>query len=186
MTHRCLSAKGRVLVFDASDGTSRNVLKSPVGLTTRVLAERGQFYFGGADGNVRCFDADQGRVVWVVGTGHAPVDGQLALGRTTVLVVGADNTLFAIDRASGSVAAQVPLDGVVQNGLRLRGNRLLVQVRRAKTRSQPQRDVLLAFQSDSLGLLWEYSQDGVSPGMAGLDDLLIALPATTGELVLFR
>jgi len=177
---------GRVLVFDAVDGQSRNILKSPVGLTTRVLAERGQLFFGGADGNLRCFDVEQGRVVWVVSTSQPPADGQLALGRTTVLAVGADKKLFAIDRTSGSIVGQAQLDGDVQHSMRLRGNRLLVQVRRPKVRSQPLRDVLLAFQSDSLALLWEYSQDGTSPGMAGLDDLLIALPATTGELVLFR
>jgi tetratricopeptide (TPR) repeat protein len=177
---------GRVLVFDAVDGKSRGVLKSPVGLTTRVLAERGQLFFGGADGNVRCFDIDQERVVWVVTTGQPPVDGQLALGRNTVLAIGADKKLLAIDRTSGSIVGQAALDGDVQHGLQLRGNRLLLQVRRPKTRTQPLRDVLLAYQGDSLALLWEYSQNGTSPGMAGLDDLLIALPATTGELVLFR
>jgi outer membrane protein assembly factor BamB len=183
--HIC-TTDGRVLVFDAVDGKSRGVLKSPVGLTTRVLAERGQLFFGGADGNVRCFDVDQERVVWVVTTGQPPVDGQLALGRSTVLAIGADKKLLAIDRTSGSIVGQAALDGDVQHGLQLRGNRLLLQVRRPKTRTQPLRDVLLAYQGDSLALLWEYSQNGTSPGMAGLDDLLIALPATTGELVLFR
>lgn len=177
---------GRVLTIDAADGANVGVLRCPVGLTTRVLADRGQLFFGGADGNVRCVDAEQGRVAWAVSLGHTPTDGQLVLAKSSVLALAGDSKLLSIDRANGQILGSVDLDGALQHGIRLRGNRALLQTRRAKSRNLPVRDVLLAVNSDSLAVLWEYGLDGTSPGMAGLDELYIALPATSGELILFR
>lgn len=177
---------GRVLVFDASDGSSVAALRSPVGLATRVLADRGQLFFGGSDGNVRCFDTAQDRVLWVVSLGRTPVDGQLELGRQTVFALGADGVLLAIARGTGKITGQLQLEGQPIHSLRLRGTRLLAEVRRKKERNLPQRDVLVAVQADAMSLLWEYSQDGASPGAAGLDDYAIGLPSVAGDLVLFR
>ena len=180
------TADGRVLTFDAADGGSVGVLRSPVGLTTRVLADRGQLFFGGVDGNVRCVDAEQGRVAWTVSLGRAPSDGQLGLAKSSVLGLNSANKLIAIDRSNGRIVGGVDLEGELQHGIRLRGNRVLLQTRRPKARNLPVHDVLLAINSDNLSVLWEYALDGNGPGMAGLDDLYIALPATSGELILFR
>jgi hypothetical protein len=34
--------------------------------------------------------------------------------------------------------------------------------------------------------MWEYADQGYSPGHPGTDDLVVALPSVSGEVILFR
>jgi outer membrane protein assembly factor BamB/tetratricopeptide (TPR) repeat protein len=177
---------GRVLVFDAADGSPVGVLRSPAAITTRVLADRGQVFFGSADGNVRAVDVADGRVIWTAAIGRTPGDADLALGKQVLLVIGAKDTVIAIDREKGQVAGTLSFDGEVQSGLRLQGGRLLVQVRRGKTRNKPAHDVLVAADLDPMAVAWEFVDTGLRPGHPGIDDVTIALPSAAGEVILFR
>ncbi|MCK5940547.1 MAG: PQQ-binding-like beta-propeller repeat protein, partial [Planctomycetes bacterium] len=50
------TADGRVMAFDVSDGSSLGVLRSPAGITTRILVDGDLIVFGGSDGAVRVVD----------------------------------------------------------------------------------------------------------------------------------
>ncbi len=180
------TADGRVLVFDAANGSAVASLRSPAGLATRVLTDQGVAWFGASDGNVRAVEMGSGKVLWTVGVGRTPLDGQLALGATAVFVVDGAGALVALDRTSGKLLGKVQLEGSVLSGLRVQGNRALLQVRRTKARNKPTHDVLIAVNVKTMTLLWEYAQAGNGPGPAGSDDFAIVLPTTTGEVVLFR
>ncbi len=180
------TADGRVLVFDAVDGSAVAVFKSPSGLTTRVLADHGSYYFGCSDGNLRAVDGDAGRVQWTVAVGRTLADGDLALGKTKLLAMVAGNKLVAIDRATGRQSAELSFDGDLQSGVRLQASRALVQVRRAKTRTLPARDVLVAIDVEAMTIAWEFVDTGLRPGLPAIDDMVMALPSAGGEVVLFR
>lgn len=180
------TADGRVLVFDASDGRPISVLRSPAGIATRVLTDRGMVFFGSSDGNVRAVDSGDGRVLWTVALGRTPVDGDVVMTRNHVFGIGADATLIAIDRATGAVAATVKLEGEPQPGMRLQGNRVLVQTRRPKVRNLPVRDALVAIDTEAMTLAWEFVDVGLRPGVVGNDDMIVAVPSAGGEVVLFR
>lgn len=180
------TADGRLLVFDAANGASITSLRSPTGLSTRVLCDRGVAWFGASDGNLRAVELATGRMLWTVGIGRTPLDGQVALGAAAVLVVDDSGALLALDRATGKQLGKIQLDGAPLAGLRIQGHRALLQVRRAKVRNKPSHDVLLAVNTTSMTLLWEYAQAGNGPGPAGSDDLAVALSTTTGEVILFR
>ena len=177
---------GRVFVFDAADGRSVAVLRSPAGLTTRVLSDRDMLFFGSSDGNLRAVASPEGKVAWTVAVGRSLGEGDLALGKSVVLALGAGNQLLAIERTSGQQVGALALDGEVLPGLRLQGNRALLQVRRPKTRTQPARDVLVAVDVPTLSVAWEHVDAGVRPGLPGVDELVVALPSSGGEVVLFR
>ncbi|MFY9344912.1 MAG: PQQ-binding-like beta-propeller repeat protein [Planctomycetota bacterium] len=177
---------GRVLAFDAVDGRAIANLKSPAGITTRVLVDRGTVFFGGSDGNVRAVDVANGQVLWAQALGRTPVDGDLLLSRSSVLAIAQDQTLVAIDRVAGSVSARVRTDGEPQSGLRGHGNRFLVQVRRPRARNTAAHDVLVAVDVDTMSVVWEYVDSGLRPGLPGSDELVVALPAAGGEVILFR
>jgi outer membrane protein assembly factor BamB/tetratricopeptide (TPR) repeat protein len=176
---------GRVLLFDAADGSGLGVLRSPTGVVTRVLCDRGMLWFGGSDGNLRAVEAAEGRVAWTVATGRL-TDGLVALGRTSVLVVTGDGRLLSLDRATGRQLGELKLDGEAQPGLRVAGNRAIVVVRRPKSRTKPPHDVLIAVQIDTTTMVWEYAEAGILPGTPAIDDFSIALPSVAGEVVLFR
>ena len=177
---------GRLLVLDATDGSVTRVLRSPAGLSTRVLVDRGTLFFGCADGNVRAVDLAEGRVLWSTNANRMLADGDLALARDVVLALAGGNRLLALDRATGNVLGTLAADGELQTGVFVRGGEALVQVRRPKTRQEPLRDVLVAVDVASMAVAWEYVDTGARPGQPGVDDLLIALPSAAGELVLFR
>jgi hypothetical protein len=179
------TADGRVLVFDATDGSPVASLRSPAGVCTRVLSDRGTLFFGGTDGNVRAVDID-GRVRWTVAVGRTLGEGDLALAKGVLLVIGGGNKLLAIDRATGEIAPPLALDGEAQPGLRVRGSQALLQVRRPKVRKDPVRDVLVAVDVATLTVAWEFVDSGVRPGQPCTDELMIALPSAAGEVVLFR
>jgi tetratricopeptide (TPR) repeat protein len=179
------TADGRILVFDASDGSVVAALRCPAGVCTRVLSDRGTLWFGGTDGNVRAVDMD-GRVRFTVAVGRSLGEADLVLTRNALLVIAGGNQLRALDRATGDELGRLVLDGEVQPGLRVRGAHALLQVRRPKTRKDPTRDVLLAVDVATMNVAWEYVDSGVRPGQPCTDELMIALPSAAGEVVLFR
>ncbi len=180
------TADGRVLVFDAADGRPVGVLRSPASITTRVAADRGVVCFGAADGNLRAVEIADGRVLWTAALGRTPTDSDLVLDRSKVLALAAKNTIVAIDRATGVVTHTVAIEGELQAGLRLQGNRALVQARRSKTRQRAAHDVLVALDVESMSIAWEFVDSGLRPGLPGLDDFVVAMPSATGEVILFR
>jgi outer membrane protein assembly factor BamB len=177
---------GRVLVVDAADGRVASVLRSPSSVATRVLADRGIGWFGAADGNVRAVDLVEGRVLWTASVGRALADGELALGSGAVVAIDQKGDLVAFHRATGERLGQLHLDGAPQRGLKVQGNRAFVQLRRPKVRNLPAHDVLQAVALDTMTLQWEYADQGVVPGLPGVDDLSVVWPTANSEVVLFR
>jgi outer membrane protein assembly factor BamB len=177
---------GRVLVFDAADGRALANLRSQGGISTRLVTDRDAAWFGCADGHVRAVDLAEGRVSWSFPTGRPVADGDLVADKAVVLVTGAEGKLLAIDRVSGRQVGAVQITGDLLPGMRLQGKRLLVQVRRARTREQPARDVLVAIDVPTMTIAWEHVDSGARPGLVGIDELTIALPSAGGEVVLFR
>ncbi len=177
---------GRVLVFDAADGQATASLRSPAGLSTRVLADRGLLCFGGQDGNLRMVDMKDGRVIWTESLGRAPSDGSIALTGSVVIAAASGNRLMAFDRLTGASKGTLTLDGELLAGIRVHGNRGLVQLRRAKSRARAAHDILVAIDVGTMNVQWEFAQEGLSPGLPGIDASGFALPCATGEVVLFR
>jgi len=180
------TADGRVLAFDAADGRPMASLRSPVGVTTRVIADGHAWFFGGADGSVRAVDGRNGGMTWTVSTGRPLADGDVALAEKVVLTLAADNRVLAICRTSGRQLGEVRLAGDALGGLRVQGGRALVQVRRGKTRSTPARDALVAIDIEAMAVAWEFVDSGLRPGQPGCDPLVAAMPSADGDIVLFR
>jgi tetratricopeptide (TPR) repeat protein len=178
--------EGRVLIFDASNGGAVDTLKSSAGLVTRVLADNGMLYFGCADGSIRAVDEENGRIAWTLQLGRTLADGELALGKSVLLAIDSDNQLVAIDRTTGEVSSRLALNGTPQRGLKVRGNRALVQLRRPKTKARPAHDVLQSIQIDSLTVQWEHADSGFTPGGAGMDEFVVGMPTADGEVILIR
>lgn len=177
---------GRVLIVDAADGGNVSVLRSPVGLTTRVVGERGVIWFGCSDGNVRAVDVAEGRVLWTCALGGTPADGDLVLTRSALVALGAGGKLLAIDRANGNVVGSLSLDGEPRHGLRTARTSVLVVSRRAKTRVRPAHDVLVCVDVATMSIAWEYADAATFPGLPAIDDFLSAVPTAAGEVILFR
>ncbi len=177
---------GRVLVIDAADGSVTSVLRSPAGITTRVLTDRGTVYFGCTDGNVRAVEVAEGRVLWTVAVKNSPTDGEMALAANAVVVVDRQGELIALGKSNGERTGQLQLDGLPQRGVKVQGNRALVALRRPKTKTSVAHDVLQAVSIDTMTLQWEYVDQGVAPGLTGVDELVVAWPTAAGEVVLFR
>jgi hypothetical protein len=66
------------------------------------------------------------------------------------------------------------------------GDRVVVVTRRPKNRNVPAHDVVVAFAADTLEVEWEYALPGFAPGRLGADGRSLALPSSTGEIVLFH
>ena len=178
------TADGRILVFDATDGRSAGILRSPANPTTRIHARDGVLYFGCSDEALRAVDFAAGKVLWTESLGRVPTDVDLAVGRGGV-VVAAAGRLVSIEPATGVVRGKIDVDAPVL-GVTVRGARAFLQTRKPRTRRDPAYDVLQAFDVETLELLWEHELDGTGPGLLGVDDLVVALPSATGEIVLFR
>jgi hypothetical protein len=178
--------EGRVLIFDASDGSRVDTLKNSSGLVTRVLAEGGILYFGCADGSMRAVEESDGRIVWTLPLGRTPADGEIALGKGVLLAIGVDDHLLAIDRETGTVTSDLTLNVTPQRGLRVRGNRALLQLRRPKTKARPAHDVLQAIQIDTMTVQWEHADSGFTPGGPGMDEFVVGMPTADGEVILIR
>lgn len=177
---------GRILSLDLASGEVGSVLRSPTGVTTRVLADRGKLWFGGADGNVRAVDAGVGKVLWTAAVGRPLADGELALGAAGLLTQDKDGNLLTLDRETGSVLGRLPADGALQRGIRVQGDRAFVQLRRQRTKSAPAHDVLQCLQLPGLGLQWEFTDQTLAPGGPGVDALAVAWATGQGEIILFR
>ncbi len=177
---------GRMFTIDVADGKVLSLLKCPAGITTRVLCDQGTLYFGCADGNVRAVSAEDGRVLWTASVGHALTDGELALSASRLVAIDEQGNLIALRRENGERDGLLALEGVAQHGIRVQGNRAFVQLRVSKSRNLPTRDVLHAVALDTMTMLWQYVDQGVAPGLPGVDEMSVAWPSSTGEVVLFR
>jgi outer membrane protein assembly factor BamB len=175
---------GRVMAFDAADGSSVGVLKSPLGVTTRILIDGNTVVYGCADGSVRAVDFTDGRVLWTQAIGRVPQNREIALADSGVLVMS-EGRLLRLDRQTGALLAELPIADPV-HGVAVQQNRAFVQMRRPRTRRDRARDLLLAVQADTLEVLWEYVLPEEGPGLFGRDDLVVALPSSTGDIILFR
>lgn len=177
---------GTVLVLDAGDGKPVATLKAPAGLTTRVLGGDGSLLFGCNDGTVRAIAEADGQLQWTHNLGRTPADGELLALRGSLCVLGQDQQLQLLALTNGQPRAAVPLRGSLQPGMLLVGRRLLLVLRVAKTPKAPAHDVLQAYDSDDLGVLWEYVDAGQFTGPPTTDGERILLPDSNGDVVVFR
>lgn len=177
---------GRLLTLDAADGKVQSVLRSPAGITSRILASGGKVYFAAADGNLRAVDASAGKILWTVSVGRTVADGEMAIAGADLLVAGRDDRLFALDLETGRERASVQLGAPMQRSIQVQGSRALVQVRRPRTRQALAHDVLLSIHLDTMSVQWEFADQAPAPGVTGVDGLVVALPTSTGDVVLFR
>ncbi|MCA8949843.1 MAG: PQQ-binding-like beta-propeller repeat protein [Planctomycetes bacterium] len=176
---------GRVMIVDAADGSVVGVLRGSESISTRVLSNGETISFGCSSGVVRTVSLATGEVLWDARIGAPVVDGTMALGGDFVCC-GYGKTLFLWDRRSGRELAKLALEGVVRPGMTIQGPRLLVRLQREKTRSLPDRDALVAVDLASASLLWEFEASGISPGPFAADNLTVAFPGETDEVVIFR
>jgi outer membrane protein assembly factor BamB/tetratricopeptide (TPR) repeat protein len=175
---------GRVLLFDAADGRSQGVLRSGAGITTRIHSDGGVLVFGGADGCIRAVDWSAGKVLWSVPVGGVCTDAQLARsGR--VVVAAVDGNLVVVDVTTGEVRSRRAVPDAVRE-VQCTGDRVVVVTRRPKKLNVPAHDVVVAFAADTLEVEWEYALPGFAPGRLGADGRSLALPSSTGEIVLFH
>jgi outer membrane protein assembly factor BamB/tetratricopeptide (TPR) repeat protein len=178
-------ADGRVLKIDAIDGTAGNIMRCPAGLSTRVFADAGKMWLGCNDGRVRAVDERSGRVLWSVDIGRNPVDGEMELGRSGVLVFGTDNRLLRLDRDTGEQLGVQTLPAPLES-MRLRRDTVLTVVRFPRDGQTPTHDLLQARTADTLALLWEYQDVGTFTGAPGADGVFVAVAGADGDVVLFR
>ncbi len=176
---------GSVVVFDVSDGSQLNVLRSPAGITTRVHVHGDMLFFGCDDGAVRAVDFAAGEVSWVKTVGDSCTDAGFVTTSDHV-VVASSGRLVLLDRASGVQVGAAELDAPVVQ-LQAQGNRAFVFVRReGRSGEESPRDVLAAVDIPSAEVLWEYALDAVGPGDVGVDGVTVAVPTPRGEVVLLR
>ncbi len=118
--------------------------------------------------------------------GRNLVDGELVLTGKSLVSFDREGQLIVVDREKGTIVGRLALDGLPQRGLRAQGNRVLVPLRRPKVRNVAMHDAVQAVQIEPLTLLWEFADEGLAPGLPGCDDFAVAVPSTSGEVVLFR
>jgi outer membrane protein assembly factor BamB/tetratricopeptide (TPR) repeat protein len=175
---------GRVMVFDAGDGKSLGVLRSPVGLTTGIEVAGNSMFFGCADGAVRAVDFEAGKVLWTADIGRTPSPTGISLSANSLLVAG-EGRVLSLDLATGNLLGEMPTADLVQS-IQTQGSRAFIRVRRPSSRALPVHDVLVACATDTATVLWEYVLPSIAPGALGVDRNVVALPSESGELVVFR
>ncbi|MFK7742415.1 MAG: PQQ-binding-like beta-propeller repeat protein [Planctomycetota bacterium] len=176
---------GRVIVFDVANGNKLGVLRSPAGISTRVLADGGLLWFGCDDQQLRAVDFEAGRVLWSHALGRVPGAKDLALTDSAVLIA-ASGRVVSIDRSTGEERGSVPTDGKVLD-IRAAHRRGVVRIKRQGARQRNGPSVLVAIDARDASIIWEYPIDAkAGSGSCALTDLWIALPGTAGEVVLFR
>lgn len=182
----CATSDGRVIVIDVISGKPVHVWRCPAGITTRVLLGDGALYFGCNDGNVRAVELDSGRIAWSSRLGRVPGEGDLALTGAAVLALATDGRLVALDRSTGEQRSAVQLEGQLQPGMAVIGERVFLTVRAPRERGRGGNDSLQARDTATLEPLWEYVDKGsflAGPSPAGRG---VAVPDASGEVVIFR
>ncbi len=183
---RIATAEGKVVFADAIDGRVGNSLRCPAGISTRALSDGGQLWFGAGDGRVRSVDEGSGRILWSTDVGHPVADGDLALHRGGVVVLGSDGHLLRLDRKSGAPVASADLPAAVLQSLRIRGDQVLAVLRFPRDGQRGAHDLLQARDAESLALLWEYEDEGTFTGAPSFDGGLVAVAGADGDLVMLR
>lgn len=178
------TADGRIMVFDVSDGRSLGVLRSPAGLTTSVKVAGSSLFFGCVDGAIRAVDFNAGKVLWTESIGRTPSSQGLALAKNTLLVA-AEGRVIAFDRQTGKKRGEMPTTDMVQ-GIHAQRGRAFLRLRKPISGNQPVHDVLVACSSDSAEVLWEYALPTVGSGAIGIGASTVALPTSSGQVVLFH
>jgi outer membrane protein assembly factor BamB len=185
-TVRVATTDGRVLLVDASDGRARELVRSPVGISTRILADAGVMYFGAVDGTVRAVTEGDGMIRWATPVGRTVVDGEILLSPTHVIVLGGGGRLLALRRDDGQLGAEATLAGTPLRGPKICGARVFVASQVPKDKDRAAYDLVRAFDVENLTLLWEYVCQGSIVAELSADDRCVYVPQTTGEIVLFR
>ena len=178
------TSEGSLVVFDLTDGHSHGVLRSPVGLTTAIKVVGKSLFFGCSDGAVRAVDFDAGKVLWCEDIGRVPSSFGMAISQQSLMVVAKEGVL-ALDLVSGKRLGEMLTSDVVQ-GVSCQRGRTFVRVRRPGSQEIPAHDVLVACSSDSASVLWQYILPSTGSGSIGVDGSTVALPAASGQVVLFR
>jgi outer membrane protein assembly factor BamB len=181
------TSDGRVFVVETTSGKVANVWKCPVGITTRVLSAEGALYFGCADGTVRAVEEGSGQTLWVHKMGRVVTDGELEVAGTNLVALAADNELVLLSRANdGQERAKAKLPGIMQKGILVAGDRIVLTTRTPKERSRGASDAIQARDLTDLTPLWDYQDTGVFAGAPTAGSRGIVLADSNGEVVLFR
>jgi outer membrane protein assembly factor BamB len=94
------ASSGELLAVDTR-GKTRWVAHRPGALRSGLATMQGRIYFGSADGTVAAVDAETGQPLWSYNTGEEPGTTPVMVGGL-VLVATHEQTLFALDAASGA------------------------------------------------------------------------------------
>ena len=100
-------------------------------------------------------------------------------------MVAAKEGVLALDLVSGKRRGEM-LTGDVIQGVTCQRGRTFVRLRRSGSQEISAHDVLVACSSDSASVLWQYVLPSTGSGSIGVDSPTIALPAASGQVVLFR
>lgn len=176
---------GRVLFVDASDGSALGVLKTGQPITTRVLADDGIVVFGTAPGVVNCVARETGELRWQQALGSPVVDGCVAVTPQAVCA-RLENGFIAFDRGHGRELARREVEGQVQPGLQLRDSTLFLRSSLPRVRNLPQRDLLVAFDTGTWTVQWEFESATSANGGFGVSPQGVAFPGAADEIVVFR
>jgi len=107
-----VNIRGRVVALDASSGTLRWEYTVPTNVFSSPLYVNGRLYFGGINGVVYCFDAENGGgPVWTFKTPLGSIDTAPAYHRGKILLASENMRAYALDWKTGAVVWDVPIAG---------------------------------------------------------------------------
>ena len=121
---------GRVLALDVASGEV-HWEEYVNGGVTAIRASRGLLYAGGGDKKLHCLDARKGREKWTFPSGLSPT-GAIAVDDQRVYFSALDNVVRGLDRETGNLRWQTPLNRRPVAGVRLGGHVLFVEVTSAE------------------------------------------------------
>ena len=175
---------GRVRIFMTSGEPIRDhrVAKR---ICTPVFPVGSNVAFGCTDGTLRVISKSTGREQWKLNLGRALRGIDIAVAGDTLLVLAKNNRLLRVDPEARSVVAEVELPHPLHFAPVVAGNRVFAVVRRDEGRGKFV-DLLRAWRTEDLSLLWEYEDGKPFKGAVSTDGRSAYLPDSSGRLLRFR
>ena len=146
----------------------------------------GVAYVGAIDGRFRAFDLRRHVELWSsdlnVAWSSPSVAGEL------VIVGTEDRDLVAVDRRTGDVAWQIPLDGYAAGSPAIVGDRLYVSTSSAQSRGRPVPGAtgkVLAIDLETHEVVWQEDLPGPSTRSIAVQGSILVVPTDVGIAVAF-